>query len=158
MRATVVVIPPRRVNGRRPSQSRRKTGTVRKVIVRRTYSLVRLEGGVTLRLSRYVYLRKGDKLEFSPSVAKPVTIRKRFVDKATGQVAHVIVFPPYQGQEVIRIPPHAIAVTFKERTSPVEWRAAKVLERFHYRGKGFNRLVGRRIVMLAISEEFGVLA
>jgi ABC-type lipoprotein export system ATPase subunit/GNAT superfamily N-acetyltransferase len=113
---------------------------------------------VTLRLSPYVYLRKGDKLEFTPNLAKPVMIRKKFVDKATGQVTRVIVFPPYQEQELIRVPPHAITVTFKERTSPVEWRAAKVLERFHYRGKGFNRLVGRRIVMLAVSEQFGVLA
>src|SRR5437667_11217698 len=104
MRATVVVIPPRRVDGRTPPQSRRKTGTVTKVIVRRTYSLVRLDGGVTLRLSPYVYLRKGDKLELSPNVAKPITIRKKFVDKATGQVARVIVFPPYQEQEVIRVP------------------------------------------------------
>jgi len=131
---------------------------VSKVIVRRTHSLVRLKGGVTLRLTPYVYLRRGDKLQFFPDVAKPVAIKKEFVDKATGQIARVTVFPPYQEQEVIRVAPHAIAVTFKERTTPVEWRVAKVLERFHYRGKGFNRLVGRRIVMLAMSEQFGVLA
>src|SRR5947199_5747068 len=114
MRVSVVVIPPRRVDRRTLAKSRRKTGTVTKVIVRRTYSLVRLDGGVTLRLSPYVYLRKGDKLEFSPNVAKPVMIRKKFVDKGTGQLARVIVFPPYHEQEVIRVPPHAIAVTFKE--------------------------------------------
>ena len=140
------------------SAARKRLFKIKKALVRTTHSQVTLKNGRKLTLSPYVYLRRGDTLRFSPSVTDFHTIHKMFQDRATKCLKHVRVFPPYQANEVVHVPPHVLRIRFKERTHPKEWRAAKVLEQFHYRGKGFNRLVGRRIVLIAECNQFGVIA
>ncbi|MFQ6105245.1 MAG: GNAT family N-acetyltransferase, partial [Candidatus Glassbacteria bacterium] len=48
-------------------------------------------------------------------------------------------------------------ITFRERINIKDWEKVKELERFHYRGKGLNRLVGRRTVLLAEIEGYGIV-
>src|SRR5438132_6277287 len=117
--------------------SKRRRFRVKKIILRRTYAEVTLSSGRALKLSPYVYLKRGDTLEFSPGPTKFRTIHRVFNDRATKRAERVVVHPPYQAKEVLSLPPHVLRVTFKERTHPDEWQAAKVLEQFHYRGKGF---------------------
>jgi ABC-type lipoprotein export system ATPase subunit/GNAT superfamily N-acetyltransferase len=69
----------------------------------------------------------------------------------------VKLFPPYCVTQEIEIPPHRLRVTFLERTNPADCKAARLLEKFHYRGMGLNRIVGRRSVLLAKLEGIGIV-
>jgi ABC-type ATPase with predicted acetyltransferase domain len=84
-------------------------------------------------------------------------VYKVFKDKATGELKKIKVHPPYEKKEMIYLPPHKLEVTFRERKDSEDWERVKYLENFHYRGKGLNKIVGRRTVLLAETREFGIV-
>ncbi len=120
-------------------------------------TIIKLAGSREVTIQPYVYLKSSDILEFLPSFNAYKKIYKRFVDKSTGSNKHVKVFPPYNVTQTISIPPHELRVTFRERISASDWKKAKVLEQFHYRGKGLNRIVGRRTVIIADACGYGII-
>src|SRR5437016_3955940 len=101
--------------------ARKHREVVRRVQAGRSRTLVTFKSGRRLELGPYVYLRKGDVLEFSPGPRNFGTIRKVFQDRATGRTARVTLYPRYARTETIHISPHCLRVTFKERTAPAEW-------------------------------------
>jgi len=65
--------------------------------------------------------------------------------------------PAYEKKETIFLPPHRFEVTFRERKDSADWDNVKYLENFHYRGKGLNKIVGRRTVLLAEIKKFSIV-
>jgi ABC-type ATPase with predicted acetyltransferase domain len=101
-----------------------------------------------------IYLKKGDKLEFYPNIDKFSKIYK--VLKGN-KLQKVQVFPPYKATETIHISPHILHITIRERINTKDWEKVKILETFHYRGMGLNKIVGRRIVLIAELEGVGII-
>jgi len=127
--------------------------------VRKTerYTEIKPRAQSKLRLRPFIYVKKGDVLEFLPSVEGFTEVNKVFTDEATGEPKRVKIHPPYQRKESIILPPHRFEVTFRERTDSTDWKNVRELERFHYRGKGLNRLVGRKTVLIAELEGYGIV-
>ncbi len=122
-----------------------------------TKTVIKLAGSREVTLRPYIYLKIGDSLEFIPNINAYKKIYKRFVDKSTGSNKHVKVFPPYSVTQTVSIPPHELRVTFRERISGSDWKKAKVLEQFHYRGKGLDKIVGRRTVIIVEACGYGII-
>lgn len=121
------------------------------------FTEVRLQGDREVRLRPFIYLKKGDTLEFLPSLESFVEVNKIFKDRATGEFKQVKIHPAYCAKETVSLDPHRFEVIFRERLNSKDWERAKALEEFHYRGKGLNKLVGRRTVILAEMEEYGIV-
>ena len=121
------------------------------------FTQVKLQGGHEIRLRPFIYVKKGDILEFLPSFENFKEVNKVFKDEATGEYKKIKIYPPYCVKETIFLPPHKFEVIFRERFNSKDWEKVKELERFHYRGKGLNKLVGRRTVLLAEMEGHGIV-
>lgn len=131
--------------------------SVEKVKSNSSFTEVELQGGLVIRLRPFIYVRKGDMLEFIPSVEDFTEVEKIFENKATGECKKVTIHPPYSKKETIFLGDHKFEVTFRERANTKDWEKVKGLERFHYRGKTLNKLVGRRTVLLAEMEGYGAV-
>ena len=118
---------------------------------------VSLSDGSSLSLSPFAYVKIGDWLIPSWQDDELNTVYKEVKSASPGIPNTVQIFPPYRADESVSLPPHSILVTFRERTGTADWNAARPLEQFHYRGKGLNRLVGRRTVLMLEAEGLGVI-
>jgi len=121
------------------------------------YTSVKLENGYKVNLRPYIYVKAGDILEFIPSVEAFEEVNKIITEKSTGLTKKIKIHPPYCKTETVCVPPHCFQVTFRERSSARDWESARLLEQFHYRGKGLNKLVGRRTVLLVESNMHGII-
>lgn len=130
---------------------------VEKVKSNESFTKVELENGSTIELRPFIYVRKGDVLEFAPSPHDFIRVDKIFVDPLTGEGRRVKVHPPYWKKETIFLGPHKFEVTVRERINSEDWGKVRQLEQFHYRGKAFNKIVGRRTALLAEIEGFGIV-
>lgn len=120
-------------------------------------SEVKLAGGKRVSLRPHVYVSPGDVLVFSPNTEHFASVHK-VAGSADGDLTRrVQIHPPYAVQERIHIPPHELVVTFRERIRASDWERAKALEQFHYRGRGLNKIVGRRTVLLCEAENYGLI-
>jgi len=121
------------------------------------YTKIWLRGDIDMQLRPFAYVKPTDVLEFAPSLSGFKEIYKVFEDRATGELKKVRLHPPYEKKETIYLPPHQFEITFRERKDSEDWESVKYLENFHYRGKGLNKIVGRRTVLLAEIKEFGIV-
>lgn len=121
------------------------------------FTKLTLEDSSKICLRPFLYVKKGDVLEFIPSLENFREIYKIFNDRATGETKKVKLHPPYSKNETIFLPPHEFKVIFRERYDSKDWERFKDLEQFHYRGKGLHRLVGRRTVLLAEIDGYGMV-
>jgi hypothetical protein len=112
---------------------------------------------LSFQLPAYLYIAPGNVLEVELSDdGTPLAITKLAFDRLEQKEHRVKLFPPYSVTHDIAVPPHKLRVTFFERTNP-DWKPARLLEKFHYRGMGLNRIVGRRSVLLASLEGVGIV-
>lgn len=114
-----------------------------------------LDDGSVLNLQPHLYVRDGDRLRIYGEVA--VDRQPDMVEKLVRDDDAVLVWPPYHVVHTINLAPHRVEVHIRERLSAADWRQARLLERFHYRGQGLNRIVGRRGVLVAESPQYGFL-
>lgn len=121
------------------------------------YTLLKLNNGDEVKLRPYLYVKPGNRIEFIPNTHCFSGIYKIINDRTTGEIKKIKLYPPYRKKEVIHVPPHKFVVTFRERLNYHDWGKAKELEQFHYRGKGFNKIVGRRTALIAEDEKYGVV-
>ena len=120
-------------------------------------TLVGLNNGTQISLRPYIYLNIGDILEFRPCQSDYEDVFKIVGEASIESIHRVRIHPPYNRSLWIAVPPHNFLVTFRERTGPSDGKATKLLEQFHYRGKGLNRLIGRRTVLVAETREHGII-
>jgi len=120
-------------------------------------TLVGLDKGTQVSLRPYIYLNAGDVLEFRPSKSDIQDVFKIVGQESDEPFHRIRIHPAYSKSLRIAVPPHNFLVTFRERAGPRDGKATKVLEQFHYRGKGLNRIVGRRTVLLAETREHGII-
>ena len=104
----------------------------------------------------YIYLPFGSVLSFQPGIENFQNVDK-LVTLPDGEPDRVQLFPAYSESCWVHVPPHEFSVTFRERRGASDHRAIKSLEQFHYRGKGLDKLIGRRTVLIAESREYGVM-
>jgi ABC-type ATPase with predicted acetyltransferase domain len=116
-----------------------------------------LENGMTFLIHPHIYLKVNDSVEGDCDQDVLVELKKHIPFVVEGQSNFVKIVPPYSETEVVAIPPHDLSVTFRERLKPQDWRAAKLLEQFHYRGQGLNKIVGRRAVLVIEAEGHGII-
>lgn len=121
------------------------------------YTLLKLNDGNEIKLRPYLYVKPGNKIEFLPNMYYFKKIYKIINDRSTGKIKKIKLHPPYCKKEIIHIPPHKFVVTFRERLNYHDWEQAKELAQFHYRGKGFNKIVGRRTALVAETEKYGIV-
>jgi len=121
------------------------------------HTSLKLHGNREVSLRPFIYIKPGDLLEFVPNLEHFKKVNKILTDKATGLRKHIKLYPPYSVSETLVIPPHQVRLTFRERLSSKDWRRAKLLEQFHYRGKGLNKIVGRRSVLIVESDKYGII-
>jgi len=120
-------------------------------------TVLKLQKNREVSLRPFIYVKPGDLLEFVPKLRYFNKVDKIIIDKATGLKRHIKLYPPYSVSEMVAIPPHQLRLTFRERLSSKDWRSAKLLEQFHYRGKGLNKIVGRRSVLIVESDRYGII-
>src|SRR5947209_4424445 len=122
-------------------------------------TLIQVEGSsVEVALPPHLYLHPFDEVEVVRDRTGHISRLSKTIHDEYDKTTHTLpVFPLYSVQERLHIPPHVLNVTFCERSEPSEWRSARLLEKFHYRGMGLNRIVGRRSVLLAKMDGFGVV-
>lgn len=121
------------------------------------YTSVKFENGYKVDLRPFIYIKTGDILEFIPSIEAFEEVNKIIIEKSTGLTRKIKIHPPYCKTETVCVSPHCFKVTFQERRSGKDWESARFLEQFHYRGKGLNRLVGRRTVLIVESNMHGII-
>jgi len=121
------------------------------------FTKVELNNGKTIILRPFLYLKPKDVLKFVPSIDNYEKIYKVFEDRGTKEIKEVKIYPPYEKREIIYLPPHNFEIIFRERKDAKDWEKVKDLERFHYRGKGLNKIVGRRTVLLAEMVGVGIV-
>jgi ABC-type lipoprotein export system ATPase subunit/GNAT superfamily N-acetyltransferase len=121
------------------------------------FTQIKLRGDFNLKIRPFAYIKSNDILEVTPSINNYEEIYKVFNDRATGELKKIKLFPAYEKKETIFLPPHKFQITFRERKDSEDWEKVKYLENFHYRGKGLNKIVGRRTVLLAEIKEFGIV-
>lgn len=122
-----------------------------------TGTKVSLKGTGELLLRPFVYIKPHDILEFIPSPHNSKEIYKVFEDRATKEIKRIKIHPAYERKEWIYLPPHKFEVVFRERRNERDWDRVQKLEKFHYRGKGLNRIVGRRTALIAEMREYGIV-
>jgi len=121
------------------------------------WTRIHLADGTALHLQPYIYVREGNVIEafYNGSDLSAVWKQINFAPKECP--LRVRIYPSYSRTEVVHVPPHVLRVTIRERTSARDWKAAKLLEQFHYRGQGLNKIVGRRTALLMEAEGLGVI-
>jgi ABC-type lipoprotein export system ATPase subunit/GNAT superfamily N-acetyltransferase len=119
---------------------------------------IKLDNGEILNLPYSSYIRENDLVEITAHNQKLVEVRKHLRHGAIKDKRWITLLPPYKVREVIYISPHELNIVFRERRSLKDWKQAKRLEQFHYRGQGLNKIVGRRSVLLAEDERRGIIA
>lgn len=132
-------------------------GQVREVTRSTNGICVRLDNGSGLELPPFRYVRVGDQLEIQVQGDDVICVHKLVAFAPEDSLPKVQLYPPYEATEIVELPPHLVTVTFRERRSEEDWRSASILEQFHYRGHGLNRLVGRRTILLADAQGIGVI-
>lgn len=120
-------------------------------------TLVGLDKGTQVSLRPYIYLNVGDVLEFWPSKSNIENVYKIVGQESDEPFHRIRIHPAYSKSSWIAVPPHKFLVTFRERAGPSDSKATKILEQFHYRGKGLNRIVGRRTALVAETREHGII-
>lgn len=121
-------------------------------------TIIHPQDGSPIMLRPYLYVLPGDVLEFHPSKANFTDVYKLTqFSSSNAPLDKVRIYPPYSQSCWVHVPPHRFLVTFRERQGPSDLRATRALEQFHYRGKGLNRLIGRRTVLIADSHDHGVI-
>lgn len=130
---------------------------IERVVRTSSKTIVWLDDSRQLALSPYLYIHEGDILQLISHGREFTAINKVVRSSSSTDTRTVKVFPPYCKTEYVSVPPHVFEITFRGRLSPKDWNTAKLLERFHYRGKGLNRIVGRRSVLLMESKEHGII-
>jgi GNAT superfamily N-acetyltransferase len=118
---------------------------------------ISLDDGQNIELPPFTYVRAGDKVDVQFRGRDVMTVDKLLTFSPDGVEPRARLFPQYIRSEVIELQPYSITVTFRERRSKADWKAAKSLEQFHYRGNGLNRIVGRRTVLLADTPDMGII-
>lgn len=118
---------------------------------------IQLANSEKLSLQPHVYVRERDIVDVFWNNGMLSDVYKYVKHGTNGHVQKVRIYPPYSRTELIYVPPHVLKVTIRERLSSKDWRAAKMLEQFHYRGQGLNKLVGRRIVLVLETEVQGII-
>jgi ABC-type lipoprotein export system ATPase subunit/GNAT superfamily N-acetyltransferase len=103
-------------------------------------------------------VRAGDKLEIESAGEQLISVYKQVHFSANDNPALVQLFPPYDVSEIVELAPHSLRTRFRERKNNDDLRSIKLLEKFHYRGHGLNKIVGRRTVLLAEAEGVGIVA
>jgi hypothetical protein len=116
-----------------------------------------LEDGGEVAIHPYAYVQKGDTIDVERHDGIVVTIDKRVAHGVDGDSDTVRLYPPYRVEEKLDLPPHMLRVTFRERERPADWSDARLLQQYHYRGSGLNRIVGRRALILADVEGVGTV-
>jgi len=116
-----------------------------------------LAGTHRVSLPPFLYISEADVLIFEPGMERFDSVSKvvRGLDGRDEETMRVC--PPYAVAQKVHVPPHELTVTFRERRSARDWREARALEQFHYRGHGLNKIVGRRTVLLADAGEHGII-
>jgi ABC-type polar amino acid transport system ATPase subunit/GNAT superfamily N-acetyltransferase len=140
-----------------PSSSLATLIIVRDVQKKSNETLVLVEDGSSIHLPPFAYVRAGDLLKVEIRSGHISTIEKQTHFKSDDTPDHVQLFPQYDVAEDIYLPPHNLKVRFRERRNQADMRALHLLERFHYRGNGFNKIVGRRTILLAEAEGIGII-
>lgn len=131
---------------------------VRAVSQNDSRTVITTSGEHALHVPPHAYVQPGDVLNVvRDRTGVLVAVNKLVWDKYDNAPDQVKLFPPYSVTREIHVPPHNICVTFMERTNPKDWQAAKLLEKFHYRGMGLSKIVGRRSVLLAKIEGAGIV-
>lgn len=115
-----------------------------------------LDSGACLKIPAHLYMSAGDRVVVETSDDSPISLYKYGVDE-TDNEALIKLLPLYDVSEVINLPPHQITIRFRERSNKKDLEAVKLLEQFHYRGNGLNKIVGRRTVILAEAEGVGII-
>ena len=103
-------------------------------------------------------MRKGDLLGIISRGDELISVEKYLKHGSLTDSSWITIFPPYNVIETIDISPHKLVVSFRERLSEKDWKQAKRLEQFHYRGKGLEKIVGRRTVLVAEEQLRGIIA
>jgi len=132
--------------------------TAKEVVSSDVGTTIRLSTGKKVILPPYRYVQAGDLLKvWRDEQDKPKRVVKYAFDRYERRWSRIPLHPPYVADEEIFIAPHKLKVTFFERNKAADWRGARLLEKFHYRGMGLNRIVGRRTLLMAKLENFGVV-
>ena len=118
---------------------------------------VTLSDGSRLNLPPFAYIRPEDQLIVKRAGEDLLGVEKIVRPSVRNKQASVQVFPPYRCWEEIFLPPHVLRICFRERINQTDWKSAKTLEKFHYRGKGLNKIVGRRTVLMVEAEGIGII-
>jgi ABC-type lipoprotein export system ATPase subunit/GNAT superfamily N-acetyltransferase len=116
---------------------------------------VELANGEALDLPPFRYVSPGDRLRRRRLMGLDLILKQ--ARSAHGRPGWVILSPAYRHVVPVPISPFEEKVIIRERLSESDWRKAKPLEQFHYRGKGLDRMVGRRSVLLAEIEGLGIV-
>ncbi|MFL6209806.1 MAG: GNAT family N-acetyltransferase [Pyrinomonadaceae bacterium] len=107
-------------------------------------------------MSPYIYINSGDTIKLKKLNEQVISVEKE-VTNGGGEYQYIKLFPLYEKCETVVLSPHVLNIKFRERQTPNDLKAIRLLEQFHYRGKGLNRLVGRRTVLLAEADGIGVI-
>lgn len=130
---------------------------VKKISRYNNYSKLIFPDNKILQLDPYINVKEGDILEFIPNFSHYKKIDKIIEDPDSKTIRRIKIYPPYRKKETIIVPPHKFTIIFRERYNERDWKTVKNLEQFHYRGKEFNKIVGKRTVLLAELENYGVI-
>lgn len=130
---------------------------IKKVKSNGNYTLLKLDGEKEIKLRPFIYVKQDDILEFIPCIDDYKEIYKIFEDKSTKEPKKIKIYPPYEKKELIYLPPHKFEIIIRERINAKDWNKIKELEKYHYRGKGLNKIVGRRTVLIAEIKDIGII-
>jgi ABC-type lipoprotein export system ATPase subunit/GNAT superfamily N-acetyltransferase len=119
-------------------------------------TILHFENGEDIHLPAYLYINDGDHIIINRSDGNLVSAHKRVLAEVNEE-SLVKLFPKYDVSETIVLPPHEITIRFRERYREKDLDDVKLLEQFHYRGNGFDKIVGRRTILLAEAEGIGVI-
>ncbi len=118
-------------------------------------TIVELANGESLTLPPFRYLSVGDALVRRRLLGQELVLKA--ATSPLGLPSWVVMAPAYKHQLQLPMPPFEERVVIRERLSEADWARAKPLESFHYRGKGLNLVVGRRAVLMAEIEGYGIV-
>lgn len=112
----------------------------------------------SISLPAFAYVDQGDRLTLWTNGSGGLVRVEKYVEFGpNGSSGMVQILPQYCRTERIRLGGIDLEMTFRERIGKVDWKAAKELEQFHYRGKGLNKIVGRRSVLVAEAKGWGIV-
>lgn len=110
-----------------------------------------------LHLPPFAYLRPGDRLRICLQRSEIKAVFKLIDARPFQRAWRVKLFPSYSVRHLIELPPHKLDIVIRERLSRRDWNSARILEQFHYRGRGFNRIVGRRAALVLEVRGYGIV-